>query len=311
MPLMRAAGIQTQGGDIETIDVPDPRPLADDEVLIEVRAAGVANWDEFVRTGEWDVGRTPPMALGVAASGVITATGGSVQDWKPGDEVLTHPLPLRDQGTWAPWLIASAAAVARRPAPVPWDVAAAFPVPALTAAQVIDEALGIGGGDVILVHGGGGVTGTLLVSLAAVRGAEVIATAGPANHDRLGRLGAAHLVDYHDPGWPEEVRAISGGAGATAAANAVPDGSADVIGAVRDGGRLVTITSDPPNEQRGIAVSSVIVRPDGATLGAMAELLGAGKLEISVAATFDLTDAAAALESALGGHYGGAVVLLP
>jgi NADPH:quinone reductase-like Zn-dependent oxidoreductase len=308
---MRAAGIQTQGGDIETIDVPDPRPLADDEVLIEVQAAGVANWDEFVRTGEWDVGRTPPMALGVAASGVITATGGTVQDWKPGDEVLTHPLPLRDQGTWAPSLIASAAAVARRPAPVPWDVAAAFPVPALTAAQVIDEALGIGGGDVVLVHGGGGVTGTLLVSLAAVRGAEVIATAGPANHDRLGRLGAAHLVDYHDPGWPEEVRAIAGGAGATAAANAVPDGSAEVIGAVRDGGRLVTITSDPPNEQRGIAVSSVIVRPDGAMLGAMAELLGARKLELSVAASFDLTDAAAALESALGGHHGGAVVLLP
>src|SRR5215218_2349107 len=214
---MRAAGIQTLGGAIETIGLPDPRPLADDEVLIEVRAAGVANWDEFVCTGQWDVGRTPPMALGVAAAGVIAAVGEAVWKWKEGDEVLTHPLPLRDQGTWAPSLIAPAALLARKPDAVSWDVAAAFPVPALTAAQVIDEALDTQADDVVLIHGGGGVTGGVLVSLAAVRGAEVIATASPANHERLSRLGASHLLDYHDPGWP---RALGGGSGVSAAANA-------------------------------------------------------------------------------------------
>ena len=167
---MRAAGIQTLGGAVETIDLPDPRPLADDEVLIEVRAAGVANWDEFVRTGEWDVGRTPPMALGVAAAGVIATVAKAVEEWQPGDEVLTHPLPLRDQGTWAPWLISPTPVLAKKPSAVSWEAAAALPVPALTAAQVIDEALGIGPDDVVLVHGGGGVTGALLASLAAVRG---------------------------------------------------------------------------------------------------------------------------------------------
>jgi Ketopantoate reductase PanE/ApbA C terminal len=65
---MLAAGVQELAAAVETLDLPDPRPLAGDEVLIEVRAAGVANWDELVRTGEWDVGRTPPMALGVAAA---------------------------------------------------------------------------------------------------------------------------------------------------------------------------------------------------------------------------------------------------
>src|SRR3954465_11274074 len=106
--LMRAAGISEFGGAVAGVDLPDPRHLADDEALIEIRAAGVGNWEEFVRTGEWDVGRAPPMALGVEAAGVITAVGGSVEDWDPGDEVLTHPLPLRDQGAWAPSLIASA-----------------------------------------------------------------------------------------------------------------------------------------------------------------------------------------------------------
>src|ERR671939_480062 len=251
---MLAAGVQELAAAVATIDLPDPRPLAGDEVLIEVRAGGVANWDEFVRTGGWDVGRTPPMALGVAAAGVIAAVGEAVGKWKEGDEVLTHPLPLRDQGTWAPSLIAPAALLARKPDPVSWEVAAAFPVPALTAAQVIDEALGIAADDVVLVHGAGGVTGAVLVSLAAARGAEAIR-------------------------------------------------------AVRDGGRLATITLDPPDEERGIAVSSVIVRADGPTLDAMTELLAAGKLDIPVTATYSLEDAASALARAVGGGGGGAVAL--
>ena len=158
---MRAAGISEFGGVVGRIDLPDPRPLADDEVLIEIRAAGVGNWEEFVWTGGWDVGRAPPMALGVEAAGSITAIGDSVEDWDPGDEVLSHPLPLRDQGTWAPLLIASATVLARKPAAISWEAAAAFPVPALTATQVIDGALAVRPDDLVLVNGGSGVTGAL------------------------------------------------------------------------------------------------------------------------------------------------------
>src|SRR5262244_2427392 len=117
---MRAAGISEFGGPVERIDLPDPRPLREDEVLIEIRAMGVGNWEEFVRTGEWDVGRVPPMALGVEAAGVITAVGDSVEHLGLGDEVLSHPIPLRDQGTWAPVLIASATALGRKPATLSW-----------------------------------------------------------------------------------------------------------------------------------------------------------------------------------------------
>ena len=307
---MQAAGISEFGGAVGRIELPDPRPLASDEVLIDVRAAGVGNWEELVRTGEWGVGRAPPMALGVEAAGVITAIGDSVKDWAPGDEVLSHPLPLRDQGTWAPLLIASASLLARKPGGLSWETAAAFPVPALTATQVIDGALAVGSNDLVLVHGGSGVTGTLLVGLAAARGAEVIATAGPASHDRLRRLGAAHVLDYHDPDWPVQARAIGGGSGVAAAANAVPNGSAVAIGAVRDGGHLATITLDPPDGQRGIEISSVIVQPDGRALGELAELAATGKLEVSIAATFPLEEAAEALAAAMGGA-GGAAVLRP
>ena len=308
---MQVAGINSLGGQIETMEIPDPRSLADDEVLIEVRAAGVGNWEEFVRTGDWDIGGTPPMALGVEAAGVVQSVGDGVERWDPGDEVLTHPLPLRDQGSWAPLLVASEAMVARKPAAVSWDTASAFPVPALTAGQVIDDELVVGPDDSVLVHGAGGVTGSVLAGLAAVRGAAVIATAGPANHERLGRLGATHQLDYHDPEWPAQARELAGGGGASAAVNAVGDGSADAIRSVRDGGRLVTITGDPPDDERGVTSTALIVEPNGQQLDALAELLGEGRLEVQVAETFDLADAAAALQSALDGPGGGAVVIRP
>src|SRR6516225_7913206 len=112
---MQVAGIRQVGAGIEMIDVGEPRSLAGDEVLLEVRAAGVGNWNEFVRTGGWDVGAKPPTALGVEAAGIVLAAGQAVGDWAPGDAVMTHPVPLRDQGTWARRLIAPAGLLALKP----------------------------------------------------------------------------------------------------------------------------------------------------------------------------------------------------
>ena len=139
MRRMQAAGIEAFGGEVGVLTLAAPTSPAPDEVVISVRAAGVGNWDEFVRVGTWDVGRPPPLALGVEAAGVVPALGEDVTSLAPGDEVLTHPLPLRHQGAWAEWLVAPAAVVARKPTAVPWEAAAAFPVPALTADQALTE----------------------------------------------------------------------------------------------------------------------------------------------------------------------------
>jgi NADPH:quinone reductase-like Zn-dependent oxidoreductase len=308
---MQVAGIREIGAPVVMLEVSEPRPLAPDEVLVEVAAAGVGNWDEFVRTGGWEVGGGPPTALGVEAAGTVLAVGDAVADWSPGDEVMTHPLPLRDQGTWAPRLIAPAALLARKPATVGWEAAAAFPVPALTAEQVISEALGVHAGEQLLVYGAGGVTGGLLVALGTLRGAEVIATAGQASQERVSGLGAQHVIDYHNRDWPEQIRAITGGRGVPAAVNAVPGYAAQAIRAVADDGRLATITSDPPAEERGITVSNVYVRPDGGQLRKLAEQFADGTLTIPIASTYRLGDAAAALVQAISGHAGGAIALRP
>jgi threonine dehydrogenase-like Zn-dependent dehydrogenase len=68
------AGVRTLGGRVEMLEVDDPRPLAADEALIDIRSAGVGNWDDIIRTGGWDVGTGPPLALGVEAAGVSMPT---------------------------------------------------------------------------------------------------------------------------------------------------------------------------------------------------------------------------------------------
>ena len=65
---MRAAGVRQIGGAVELLELAEPRAPRADEILLDVRACGAGNWDEFVRTGGWDTGIRPPMALGVEAA---------------------------------------------------------------------------------------------------------------------------------------------------------------------------------------------------------------------------------------------------
>src|SRR5437667_7574554 len=175
---MRAAGIRALGEPVEILEVDELAPPGADEVLIDVAAAGMGNWDELVRIGSWQIGGPAPMALGTEAAGAVAAIGSRVAEVREGDEVITHPLPLRRHGTWAGRVLAPAATVAARPPEASWEARGAFPIPALTAAQALDEALGIEGGDWVVVNGAGGGTGGLLVQPAAARGARVTATAG-------------------------------------------------------------------------------------------------------------------------------------
>jgi NADPH:quinone reductase-like Zn-dependent oxidoreductase len=307
--IMRAAGIDEFGGAVHLLDLPEPRPPAADEVLIDVRAAGVANWEEFVRTGRWDVGAHPPIALGVEASGVVRVVGSSVSEWAPGDAVMTHCVPFRDQGAWSEQLIAAADVLAPKPAGVSWEEAAAFPVPALTAAQALDEVMAPEPAGLLLVHGAGGVAGGLIVALARLRGVRVIATAGPRSAERLAPLGVESVLDYHDAGWPQEVRAMTGGAGVSAAVNAAPGGEPEALSTVADGGRFVTITGAPPAAERGVSIADLYVRADGPQLRELATALGERRLQVPVAGTYELGRAADALALAMRGSAGGAIVL--
>jgi NADPH:quinone reductase-like Zn-dependent oxidoreductase len=308
---LRAAGIETFGGEVKLLELPDPPALEAGDVLIEVKAAGVANWDQIVGTGDWDVGRAPPLALGVEAAGEIVAVGPRVECLAMGAAVMTHPLPLRYQGCWAERLVAPAHLVAEKPDNASWAEAGAFPVPALTAGQVVSEALDLQPGETVVVNGASGVTGGMIVELAAQRRATVIATASPRSVDRVKALGADVVIDYHDPEWTSRAIDAAASSGIRAAANAARGGEADALRALVDGGRLATITGAPPPEERGIRIANVYIRPDGDQLRGLAASLAGGALHVDVAASYPLTRATEALAHAAKGAGGGAVVLEP
>ncbi|MBI3750296.1 MAG: alcohol dehydrogenase catalytic domain-containing protein [Chloroflexi bacterium] len=272
-----------------------------------MRAAGIGNWDELVRIGGWDVGIRPPMALGVEAAGTVRDVGSRVTRFAPGDAVLVHAAPLRDQGAWAELFLANAADVAAKPADLEWRVAGALPVPLLTAIQVVAGFRG-GRDETVLVHGAAGVTGGLIVAMASATGARVVATCSPRAARRVRGYGASETFDYRNPAWRDQARLRAPG-GFGSVANAARGEAAGLIALVADGGRLATITGDPPRSERGVAVTDVYVAPDGVDLEAAAADLVARGLSIAVAGTCGLGGAAAALERVARG--GGAYVVLP
>src|SRR6266511_1404473 len=251
---MRAAGIRALGEPVEILEVDELAPPGADEVLIDVAAAGVGNWDELVRIGSWRIGGPVPMALGTEAAGTVAAAGSGVAEVGEGDEVITHPLPLRRHGTWTGRVLAPAATVAPRPPEGSWEAGGAFAIPALTAAQALDEALGIESGGWVVVNGAGGVTGGLLVQLAEARGARVIATASAKKADR-GRL-ATITGDA-----PREERGV-----AVSDVYVRPDGrQLSALAELLACGTLsVPIASVRPLEQAAQALREVVAGADGA-----------------------------------------------
>jgi NADPH:quinone reductase-like Zn-dependent oxidoreductase len=306
---MRAAGVQVLGAPVEAILLPEPPAPSADEVVIEVQAAGVGNWDDLVRTGGWGVGITPPMALGVEAAGIVRVVGTHVTRFVSGDKVFVHSAPLRYQGTWAERFLADAADVGRMPPELDWAVAGALPVPLLTAVQVV-AATACGPDDTVLVNGAGGVTGGLIVAIAASTGARIIATTSAEGAQRARGYGASEAIDYRDLAWRALARRASS-RGFSVVVNAVRGATAGLLGLVADGGRLATITGDPPASERRIAITDLYVAPDGRALEAAAATLSARGLSIAVAGTYAITDAATALGDVTGGGSGGARVVLP
>jgi NADPH:quinone reductase-like Zn-dependent oxidoreductase len=308
---VHAACITVLGSDVTTLELNDPRDLRDDEVLIAVKAAGVGNWDDITRRGGWDLGLTAPAALGVQAAGFVHAVGGQVRTLAVADEVLTFTAPLRDQGAWAAYFIAKAADVSRKPAALSWAVAGALPVPGLTARQALSGALQLNADDTVLIHGASGVTGRLLVQLAAHLGAQVVATSRPGYANALKALGANIVLNTEASDWTHQARQLRNGHGVTAAVNAIPGAAHVVLPLVGEGGRLATLTSDPPAPERGVSVTSILVSPDGHALEELAQLAAHGDLTINVAASYPLRSSAQALAHVVTGTHGGAVVLTP
>ncbi|MFC9482387.1 NADP-dependent oxidoreductase [Streptomyces griseus] len=285
------------------LDPPRPGP---GQVRVAVRAAGVNPLDHKIRNG-WMEGVFPtplPATPGAEFAGVVQEAGEGVTAFAPGDEVLGWSAT----GSYATEALAEAAALARKPEGLSWEQAAALPVATDTASRVLDE-LALAEGEMLLLHGAGGGVGSAAVQLATARGATVIGTASPANHDYLRVLGAVPVA-YGD-GLVERVRELApegvdavfdaSGRGALPASIELRGGTTD---------RIVTI-ADGDAAELGVAFSPGGGPPSAERLAESARLAATGELRVEIAQVFPLADAASAHALSEGGHVRGKLVLLP
>ena len=177
-------------------DMPET-PLRDDDVLVQVHAAGVNPLDSKIRDGEFKL-LLPyrlPLILGNEVAGVVLRVGSAVQQFKPGDEVYARPGKDRI-GTFAELIAIDEADVALKPKTLSMEEAASIPLVALTAWQALVDKAELKRGQKVLIHAGSGGVGTMAIQLAKHMGALVATTTSTANMALVKGLGADVAIDY-------------------------------------------------------------------------------------------------------------------
>ncbi|HEX9049288.1 MAG TPA: zinc-binding dehydrogenase [Anaeromyxobacter sp.] len=313
---MRAMVIPRFGGPdvFELRDVPAPKPAAG-ELLVRIAASGTNPVDAKLRaSGSW-AGLAPPVVLGYDASGVVEEVGPGVTGFSRGDEVYYTPEIFGNAlGTYAELNAVRAAIVARKPASLSHEEAAAMPLAAGTAYEAVVRRLALRPGETILVHGGAGGVGVFAVQLARACGARVIATAGPSNQGTLRALGADVCVDYRAQDPAEVALRETGGEGVDAVFSTVGgDTVLKSLAATRPFGRLATILGVAgdltPLYTRNLTLHGVFLAREGARLRELARLVDQGKLRPIVDAVLPLEQVGEAHRRLDSGHGRGKIVL--
>lgn len=235
---MKTVLFHAHGGP-ETLTVceaPDPIPSRG-EVVIKVGACAVNHLDIWMRSGTrgWTI--PLPHVLGNDIAGEVVSLGTEVQGWSVGDRVLVHPglfcgdcrycrsghtnrcesfgiIGAHRWGGYAEFVAAPARNLARMPASLDFEQAAAVPLSFLTAWHMIHTRAQAVAGETVLVMAAASGIGTAAIQTARMAGLTVIAAASSDAKLALAReLGSHHTVNYSDPDWPKAVRDLTGGNG--------------------------------------------------------------------------------------------------
>lgn len=233
---MRAVRVERFGEpDVLAIaDVDDPVPAAG-QVLVDVRMAGVAYGDVIVRSGRYPL--PLPWTPGLEVAGQVAAVGPEVDEALLGKTVVATT--ASQAGGYAERALATAAYTFPVPGGLALDAAlAVFQAGAL--ARGLLSAMRLHAGDTVLITAAAGRIGSLLVQTAKSAGATVIGAASREKLAAVTEFGADHAVDYEAPGWPDQVRELTGGRGATLVLDAVGgETAASALTATADGtGRI-------------------------------------------------------------------------
>lgn len=183
-------------GSLQLTEIPVPA-VKDNDVLVDVYAAGVNLLDSKIKTGEFKLilPYKLPLILGHDVAGIVTKVGKNVKKFKVDDEVYARPADHRI-GTFAEFIAIDERDVALKPKNISMEEAASIPLVALTAWQVLVERAQIKKGEKVFIQAGSGGVGTIAIQLAKYFGAIVATTASAKSFDLLTELGADLIIDY-------------------------------------------------------------------------------------------------------------------
>ena len=191
---------------LRAADMPTPE-LRNDEVLVQVHAAGVNLLDSKIRGGEFKLilPYRPPFILGHDVAGVVVKVGPLVRQFKPGDEVYARPDDFRI-GTFAEFVPVKETSLALKPRNLTMEEAASIPLVALTAWQALVEKAKLKKGQKVFIQAGSGGVGTFAIQLAKHLGATVATTTSTGNVAWVKSLGADVVIDYKTQDFEDVLR---------------------------------------------------------------------------------------------------------
>jgi NADPH:quinone reductase-like Zn-dependent oxidoreductase len=201
---------------LENVDVPPP---GSGEVRINVKALGLNRAESMFRSGHYLEDPVFPSRLGYEAAGTVESVGSGVVGFKPGDAVSTIPaFPQGRYGVYGEVAVVPAAAVAKHPASLSWNEAAAIWMQYLTAYGALVDIAKLSAGDVVLIPAASSSVGIASIQIARLVGATPIAlTRKSTKRDALLELGAVHVIATDEQDLVAEVGKITKGAGARVA----------------------------------------------------------------------------------------------
>ncbi len=277
-------------------DMPYPH-MAENDVIVRVHAASFTP-DELSWPGTWTdrAGKDrAPTIPGHEVSGVVAELGYGTTGLEVGQPVFGLTDWCRN-GTLAEYVAVEARNLAPLSAHIDHAVAAALPMPGLTAWQALFDHGALTSGQTVLIHGAAGGVASLAVQLALDAGARVIGSGRAKQRDTVLGQGVEAFVDLEqdrleDIGGVDMVFDVLGGE--------ILDRSTRLV---RPGGTVVTIVEPPRLKPESGRAVFFIVEPDRVRLAGLEQRLRDGRLRPSIGAVFSLADAPSAFDPARRSH---------
>jgi NADPH:quinone reductase-like Zn-dependent oxidoreductase len=307
--VMKAVLLTGNGGPemLKLGEVPDP-VAGPGEVVVDIHAASINAADYKVRLGSSGSSNLKfPYILGRDFSGVVSALGPGVTDFKTGDAVFG----VTDQGIegcYAEKLAIKAAIIAKKPDRLGHAEAAALGLTSLTALWAIEDTAKLQRGETILIQGGAGGVAGFAIQLSKYLGATVLTTASANNHDYVKSLGADRAIDYNTQDFSKVV--VDCDVVFDTVGGEVQVRSYDVL---KPDGRLVWIAAGPTgfrSSRKDVQVLRPNVTRDRAHLERMLALYEQGAVWPPNIVRYKLADAAEAHRVSESRHLQGKLVLI-